>query len=247
MLPRIAAAYPHFGEEPCLVGRGGSGTVFFAGCGLGCRFCQNDAIRRGDEGTERNAEELAALFLALQRAGCENLNLVTPTHDAPCWVRALDLAAGQGLRLPVVYNTGGYEEEAIVEALADVVDLWLPDLKTLDPARAARWMDAPDYPQVALAAIRRMVATAGVIQVDPDGVARRGVLVRHLVMPGAGEDTRACLRAIAAMASGMGVSLMDQYRPMPSVFADGELGRRPSSGEWEEAIEEVRRLGLCRF
>ncbi|HOU53534.1 MAG TPA: radical SAM protein [Myxococcota bacterium] len=242
--PRIAAAYPHFGEEPCLVGRGGSGTVFFTGCGLGCRFCQNDAIRRGDEGIPREPAALADVFLALQEAGCENLNLVTPTHHLPGWVRALDLSAARGLRLPVAYNTGGYEEEWVVDALEGVVDVWLPDFKTRDPERARRWMDAPDYPQVAEGAIRRMVLQSGVLRVDSDGVARRGVLVRHLVMPGAAEDTLACLRAIASMAPGMAVSLMDQYRPVVGDPGDPDLLRRPGRQEWEAALREARRLGL---
>jgi len=245
-LPRVAAAYPHFGEEPCLVGRGGSGTVFFTGCGLGCRFCQNDMIRRGGEGVEKDPEALADLFLALQQAGCENLNLVTPTHHVPGWLRALDLAAARGLRLPLVYNTGGYEAAWVVEALGGVVDVWLPDWKTMDPERARRWMDAPDYPEVASEAIRGMVRQAGRLLLDRDGVARRGVLVRHLVMPGAIEDTRACLAAIASLGPGMSVSLMDQYRPMVAGLEDPDLRRRPDRVEWEAALLEARRLGLQR-
>ena len=245
-VPRIAAAYPHFGEEPCLVGRGGSGTVFFSGCGLGCRFCQNDAIRRGEEGIGKDPAALADLFLALQEAGCENLNLVTPTHQVAGWVRALDLAAARGLRIPLVYNTGGYEEAWVVEALEGVVDLWLPDWKTRDPDRARRWMDAPDYPQVVAEAIGRMVRQSGVLQVDRDGVARRGVLVRHLVMPGAADDARACLEAVAALARGKAGAQMDQDRPVARDPGDPVLLRRPGRGGQEAAVEAIRRLGLRR-
>lgn len=241
--PRVAAAFPHFGEERCLVGRGGSGTVFLEGCSLGCRFCQNRDVSRGAAGRECPPDALADLFLALQEAGCENLNLVTPTHVTADLVEALELAAGRGLRLPVVWNTSGYEAMPTLRALEGVVDVYLPDLKTLDAARAASWAGAADYPEVARAAIAEMRRQVGDLQLDPRGVASHGLLVRHLVMPGATDDARQVVAFLGTLGPGT-VNVMDQYRPLGEADRLPGLDRRPTADEVRRVREAAIQAGL---
>lgn len=238
------AAFAHFGEEPCLVGRGGSGTIFFTGCGLKCVFCQNASISHGGAGREMTTEALAALMLALQVEGCENINLVTPTHVVPQWVAALDVAARRGLALPLVYNAGGYEDLESLRRLDGVVDLYLPDLKTLDPGRAAQWFGAPDYPDVARTALGEMHRQVGPLSTDPRGVAVRGLLARHLVMPGATEDAFAVLAFLATLGPGTAVSILAQYRPLAGLPHTPGIERRPTGAEVQAVIAEASRLGL---
>ncbi len=244
----VASWGPHFGEEAPLVGRNGSGTVFFSGCSLCCVFCQNYGISRLAEGEEVSAEELAGIFLDVERAGCHNLNLVTPTHATPQIAEGLGLAAARGFSLPVVYNCGGYERVETLRELEGAVDIYMPDLKFLDPAFSARYCDAPDYPDIARAAIREMARQVGPLAVDGKGIAVRGLLVRHLVMPGGASSTK---EVIDFLADGIGrdtyLNLMDQYRPCGEADRFPEISRPISRKEWEEARDYALARGMTRL
>ena len=247
---RVASAFPHFGEEEVLRGRRGSGTVFFAGCNLRCVFCQNWEISQKAAGGELSAAELANVFLWLERQGVHNLNWVTPEHVVPQALEALLIAAEKGLRLPVVYNTSAYDAAVSLELLDGVVDLYLPDFKLWTPELARRYLGAADYPEAARAALRTMQRQVGDLQVGPDGLARRGLLVRHLVMPGLLEETKAILKFLAEEISrDVYLNLMDQYHPAYRVGGERypELNRRLTSSEYREALAYARRLGLWRF
>jgi len=252
----VSSAFPHLGEEDCLRGRRGSGTVFFAGCGLRCAFCQNADVSWLRQGDERGPEDLAAVFLGLQASGCHNLNLVTPSHVVPQVLEALALAAGRGLRLPVVYNSSGYDSVETLRLLDGVVDVYMPDFKFWRGETAERYAAAPDYPERARAAVLEMHRQTGPLLLGTDGLARRGVLVRHLVMPGLVEESAAILGWLASEVSpDTYVNVMGQYRPQWRVGEpDGaggrlfqEIDRRPRAWEIEAAYEAARRAGLWRF
>ncbi|MBN2433324.1 MAG: radical SAM protein [Acidobacteria bacterium] len=243
----VASFGPHFGEERPISGHRGSGTIFFAHCNLFCLFCQNDDISHGGHGRPVSPATLADIMLSLQAQGCHNINLVTPSHVIPPFVEALSLAAADGLRIPLVYNSGGYDSVESLELLAGLVDIYMPDLKFLDPEYARAWTIAPDYPAVAKEAIRAMHRQVGDLQCAADGVAHRGLLVRHLVMPGATADSRAVLRFLAEEISpSTYVNIMSQYRPCGEAYRHRQLNRRPSAEEYRAVIEEARRLGLTR-
>ncbi len=245
---RISSYGPHHGEEAPISGRRGSGAIFLTSCNLRCVFCQNDEISRAEEGREATMEEAAEIMLALQRLGCHNINWVTPTHYAPTLAGALALAAGRGLRLPVVYNTSAYDSLEVLRLLDGIVDLYMPDFKFWDPGRCQRYFDAPDYPAVARAALLEMRRQVGDLAQDADGIARRGLLVRHLVMPGALEDTRQILEWIARELSPMTyVNLMAQYRPCGEALSFPEIARRPTAAEMAEAYAAAREAGLRRL
>lgn len=239
---------PHFGEEAPLVGSRGSGTVFFSGCSLRCVFCQNYEISHLVEGSEVGAERLAGIFLSVQRMGCHNLNLVTPTHVTPQILEALSLAAPRGLSIPIVYNCGGYESVDTLRELEGVVDVYMPDVKFLDAEPAGRYCGAPDYPEVVQAALREMARQVGPLDLDGQGIARRGLLVRHLVMPGDASTTR---KVIDFLANEIGkdtyLNLMDQYRPCGRALEFPEIGRRTSASEWREARDYALEKGLYRL
>jgi len=241
---KVASFGPHFGEEACLVGRGGSGTIFFAECNLRCRFCQNDDIALEGRGREVGVVELAAMMGRLQALGCENLNLVTPTHVLAPVLAALDLAAGQGLALPIVWNCGGYESPAALELLDGVVDVYMPDFKFGDATWAAELCGASDYPEVAAAALAEMQRQVGDLALDERGVARRGLLVRHLVLPGGAAGTAAVARRIAATAPRAAVNVMAQYHPAAGGVGHPVIGRRIGALEFETARAAVARAGL---
>jgi putative pyruvate formate lyase activating enzyme len=251
----VASAFPHHGEEDCLRGTRGSGTVFFAGCSLRCAFCQNADISWRAEGMPRDAAALAAIMLDLQDRGCHNVNLVTPTHVVPQVIEAVAIAAGEGLRLPIVYNSSGYDGAAALDLLDGVVDVYMPDFKFWRPETAARYADAPDYPDVARRAVARMHAQVGPLHFDEGGLARRGVLVRHLVMPGHAEESQAILEWLARELSlDTYVNVMAQYRPAGRVGepAGGarlfpEIDRRPRTAEIDVVYRAGRRAGLWRF
>jgi putative pyruvate formate lyase activating enzyme len=212
---RVAAAHPHFGEEAPLVGRGGSGTIFFSQCNLRCVFCQNWEIAHEGEGELVTDEELAGMMLALERRGCHNINLVTPTHVVPSIVAALGIAARRGLRLPLVYNCGGYERVEALRLLDGVIDIYLPDFKYTDGAMADKYSPgARDYPERAAAAIVEMHRQVGDLITGEPGVAVRGLMVRHLLMPG---DIAGTPRFLEFVERELGratyVNLMRQYRP----------------------------------
>jgi putative pyruvate formate lyase activating enzyme len=252
----VSSAFPHLGEEDCLRGRRGSGTVFFAGCGLRCAFCQNAEVSWLRHGEELDAEDLAATFLSLQERGCHNLNLVTPSHVVPQVLEALALAAARGLRLPLVYNSSGYDAVETLRLLDGVVDVYMPDFKFWRSETAERYAAAPDYPDRARAAILEMHRQTGPLRFGPDGLARRGVLVRHLVMPGLMEESDAIFGWLAREVSPETyVNVMGQYRPQWRVGEPGpggrplfaEIDRRPRAWEMEAARESARRAGLWRL
>jgi putative pyruvate formate lyase activating enzyme len=246
-LARVASAGPHFGEEAPLVGWKGSGTVFFAGCNLNCDFCQNWDISQGDGGEEMSAKELAAVFLSIQNMGCHNLNLVTPTHVAGQILEALALAVERGFSLPLVYNCGGYESLETLRLLEGVVDIYMPDLKFTAGEPARKYCRAADYPQVVRAAISEMHRQVGDLLLDERGLARRGLLVRHLVMPEDLAGSEEAARFLAALSPATYVNVMAQYRPCYLALEHPELCRRITSVEYRRAVECMQAAGLERL
>lgn len=246
-----ARAALHHWEEPCLSGAPedtrGSGTVFFTGCALRCCYCQNYAISQGNVGKAITTERLTEIFLRLQRDGARNLNLVTATQYLPWVTDALDAARARGLTLPVVYNTGGYETVETVRALEPYVDVWLTDFKYAAPELAGRLSGAPDYPAVAQAALRQMLLQTGAPVYDGEGFLQRGVIVRHLALPGCVADSKAVLQTLARLRAECGVpfltSLMSQFTPFYKAAEHG-LGRRITTYEYRQVVEEAIRLGL---
>ena len=242
---RIARIGLHRYEEPCLVGEGGSGAVFFSGCNLRCVFCQNKVLQTGSLGQIFTPEELAHAMLELQAMGAENINLVTPTPHMNSILRTIDLARDSGLSLLIVYNTNGYLSVDTVDKLKNHVDLWLPDFKYHDQRLADRFSSAPKYFETALAAIGRMLEVSGQLVLDENGSAKKGVLIRHLVLPGCVYDTRDILRTIAAyFGTDTYLSLMHQFTPQP----DGKppLDRRLTKREYESAVDACLNLGFTR-
>jgi putative pyruvate formate lyase activating enzyme len=244
----VSSAFAHFGEEGCLRGWGGSGTIFFSHCNLRCVFCQNFEISWGGEGRRVQAEELAAMMLAIERRGCHNINLVTPSHVVPQILEALVLAAAEGLHLPLVYNTGGYDRVETLRLLDGVVDIYMPDLKFFSPQSAQKYLQAADYPRVACAAVREMHRQVGDLALDAAGLARRGLLVRHLVMPDGEDETRQILRFLAREISPQTfVNVMPQYRPEGLACRYPELNRPLAAAEYRAALAIARREGLSRL
>jgi putative pyruvate formate lyase activating enzyme len=229
----------------------GSGTIFFSGCNLGCVFCQNFEISQSGGGQECEPAQLVELMLGLQKARCHNINFVTPEHVVPQILEALPLAIERGLRLPLVYNTGAYDSLESIQLMDGVVDIYMPDFKLWDAQRCAKYLRAEDYPAAARVAIREMHRQVGELRVDEDGLALRGVLVRHLVMPGLLEDTRAILHWLATeLSPDTYVNVMDQYRPAFKAEADprfAEISRCSTCSEHEQAMEAARRAGLWRL
>ncbi len=247
----VSSAFPHHGEEDCLRGTRGSGTIFFAHCNLRCVFCQNYDISQAVPARQARGatgEEIASLMLGLEAVGCHNINFVTPEHVVPQVLEAIEIAVEGGLSVPIVYNTSAYDAHRSLELLDGIVDVYMPDFKVWSPERAKRWLMAEDYPEAARAAILEMHRQVGPLVLDERGLATRGVLIRHLVMPGALEDTRAILEWIAsALGPGSYVNVMDQYRPAGKVLARGrfpELETRPAAWEHEEAVRIALDLGL---
>ncbi len=244
----VHAAFPHHGEERCLSGRGGSGTIFFSRCNLRCVYCQNWEISWEGAGRESSAAEIAGMMLDLQRAGCHNVNLVSPSHVVAQVLEAVLIAAGRGLRLPIVFNTGGYDALEALALLDGVVDVYMPDMKYSDPALARRYSHVRDYVEVNRAAVTEMHRQVGDLAVDSRGIARRGLLVRHLVLPGGLAGTGEVLRFLAEEVSRETyVNLMDQYRPCHRAAEHPELSRRPTHEELAGAREAARRLRLARL
>lgn len=245
----VSSYFPHFGEEDCLRGWRGSGTIFFSMCNLKCVFCQNFEISHLGEGRPVPPEALAAMMLALQDAGCHNINLVTPEHVVPQVLEALPLAVEAGLRLPLVYNTSAFDSLHSLRLLDGVVDIYMPDFKVWDREVARRYLLAPSYPEVARAAIGEMHRQVGDLVFDERGLALRGVLVRHLVMPGGVAGTPEIMRWLAALSADTYVNLMAQYAPAGKVSASRfpELNRRVTAAEMADAYAAARAAGLWRF
>ena len=241
-LPVVARAAAHFGEEPCISGTRGSGTIFFSGCSLCCVFCQNREISADRFGKELTVPQLRETMERLVALDVHNINLVNPTHFVPAIAEAL----APPLPVPVVYNTGGYDRVETLRLLEGKVDIYLPDLKYADPARAKRYSGAADYPEVALAAIQEMVRQVGSPQFDGEGMLRRGVIVRHLVLPGGLADTKAVIDLLAdTFAEGeILVSLMSQYTPCRLQEGYPELGRRLTTREYTRAVEHLQMRGI---
>jgi putative pyruvate formate lyase activating enzyme len=244
----VAAAFPHFGEEPPLTGYGGSGAIFVSWCNLLCQFCQSWEVNHRGEGAPVSARELAGIMLDLQARGCHNVNFVTPTHYVPQLIAALPYAIEQGFRQPLVYNCGGYESLEAIQLLDGIVDIYLPDIKFLDSHASERYLDgAADYPQVVRAVVKEMHRQVGDLVVDARGIAQHGLIVRHLVMPGMTRDSDLILRFIADELSPQTyVNIMDQYRPCFQAGRSPEIARRTTPAEHRSVVEMAHRLGLHR-
>jgi putative pyruvate formate lyase activating enzyme len=248
----VSSHFPHFGEEDCLRGWRGSGTIFFGHCNLRCVFCQNfdisQAVRPGNGGHPPLA--IAAMMLELQDRGCHNINFVTPEHVVPQVIEAVAVAVDRGLALPIVYNTSAYDALESIELMDGVVDIYMPDFKYWSPERSRTYLKAENYAEAARAAIEAMHRQVGSLVVDDEGLAKRGLIIRHLVMPGALEETRAILQWIVdRLGRDTYVNLMDQYYPAGKVGAAQypELNRRLTSREFAEARALARELGLRRL
>ena len=244
---RISGAAPHFGEESVLTGRLGSGTVFFAHCNLCCSFCQNYEISHLGRGQSVSEERLARVFVRLQQIGCHNINLVSPTHYVPQILSALCYAVELGLNLPLVYNTGGFDSPATLELLDGVVDIYMPDIKFFDEKSSARYLGTRLYPATVRSAVSSMHSQVGDLMTDSQGLAQRGLMVRHLVMPGHSEDTAAIMSFLAQEVSpNTYLNIMGQYRPIIQVQNDPFIGRLPSAQEIMTAHQTAKTLGLVR-
>jgi putative pyruvate formate lyase activating enzyme len=246
--PFISSYGPHFGEEKPLVGRFGSGTVFMGNCNLGCIFCQNYSISHLGEGVDISFEKLADIMLSLQEQGCHNINLVTPTHQMPMILRSLLIASEKGLRLPIVYNCGGYESLHAIEILDGIVDIYMPDFKYMDPITGLRYSQAEDYTEAAKAAIKEMHRQVGDLLTDQRGIALRGLLVRHLVLPGGIAGTAELVKFIAGeISKNTYINIMDQYHPCFQASDHPPLNRRITHQEYADAVQAAIDAGLKRI
>lgn len=244
--PHVARAALHMWEEPCLSGTRGAGTIFFCGCNLDCLFCQNYEISHGTIGSRLDAGELADLMLCLQGMGAHNIDLVTPTPHLHVLLPALEKAKASGLTIPVVYNTNGYELVESLRSLEGLVDIYLPDLKYISAVAAQKYSGAVDYFQYAAPAILEMQRQCGVLQLDEEGIARRGLIVRHLVLPGSVDEARGALDFIAAnLPKDTRISLMSQYVPCHRAVTP-PLNRRLTKREYQRAVDYCLSLGLTQ-
>lgn len=244
----VSSYAPHFGEEAPLVGNGGSGTIFITNCSLLCVFCQNFDISHLGQGNETSDDQLATMMISLQQHGCHNINFVTPSHVAPQILAALPKAIDQGLKVPLVYNSSGYDAVETLKLLDGVFDIYMPDFKFWDADSAGRYAKAPDYPEKARAALKEMHRQVGDLELDKEGVAIKGLLVRHLVMPGAGQETREIVEFLAREISPHTyVNVMDQYRPCGRAKQFPPIDRRTSHEEFQDAMNAAREAGLTRL
>ncbi len=247
---RVSSFFHHVGEEDVLRGWNGSGTIFFSFCNLKCVFCQNADTSQIGEGEEVSPRALARMMLRLQDEGCHNINFVTPEHVVPQILEALLYAVEGGLRIPLVYNTGAYDSLHSIGLTDGVVDIYMPDFKLWDRERSRRYLLAPDYPNAARAVIRAMHEQVGELKVNEDGLAVRGVLVRHLVMPGMLDDTREIMRYLAGLSKDTYLNIMDQYYPAWRAKTEErfrDINRRPFRRELQEAYDHAKAAGLWRF
>ena len=243
----ISSAFPHFGEESPLVGHHGSGTIFLTHCNLRCIFCQNYDISHLGRGESITPSDMARVMRRLQEVGCHNINFVTPTHYVPQIVASLPEAINMGLRLPIVYNCSGYESIEVIQLLDGVVDIYMPDAKYMDEKYAKRFSNAPDYPEVIKKVLKEMHRQVGDLATNSIGIAERGLLIRHLVMPGGVASTEAVLRFIAEEISPHSyVNIMDQYRPEYRAHEHPEINRRITHKEYMEATQIAKRFHLHR-
>ncbi len=246
--PVVASHQAHFGEELPLTGRRGSGTLFFANCNLRCVFCQNWPIAHEGRGRRVDADALADMMLRLQQRGCHNINLVTPTHVMPNILEALMIAQAQGLRVPLVYNTGGYERAEVIQLLEGIVDIYMPDLKFMDAEPAGRFLKAGDYPEHAKAAIQEMFRQVGPLQIDDSGLATHGLMIRHLVMPNRLSNARAFVKWVAeTLSTDVYVNVMAQYRVDFRAYEYPDIARAIHAEEFIEAMDWAVDAGLSRL
>lgn len=245
----ISSYGPHFGEEDVLVGRNGSGTIFLTGCNLGCIFCQNYDISHLKSGYVVSKEKFVDIMLALQKQGCHNINFVTPTHFTPQIIDVVALAKDKGLKIPLIYNCGGYESIETLKLLDGIIDIYMPDIKFMDADVAGKFCNAPDYPEIVKKALLEMHRQVGDLTMDDSGVARKGLLVRHLVLPNGLAGTKEAMHFIATRISkDTYVNIMDQYRPMHKAMSVPELDRTITTEEYNEAIDIAKNQGLhCGF
>ena len=245
---KVSSAYPHFGEESPLVGKYGSGTIFFSNCGLRCVYCQNYTISIEGEGVEIADRRLAESMLSLQKMGCHNINLVTPTHYVPNIVSALEKAIPKGLRIPLVYNTGGYEKLDVLQLLDGIVDIYMPDCKYMDPKHAAMYSDgAYNYPYYVRLALKEMFRQVGDLVVER-GLAKRGLIIRHLVLPNRIAGTEQFLKFVAEnLSKTTYLNIMRQYRPEHKATEYPDIARQLKRQEYVEALQWAKKLGLTRL
>ncbi|MCA9803099.1 MAG: radical SAM protein [Cyanobacteria bacterium HKST-UBA02] len=247
---QVASHFAHFGEEDCLRGTRGSGTIFFSMCNLRCVFCQNYDISQARKGAEVTPEELAALMIELQNQGCHNINFVTPEHVVPQIIEALPHAIDRGLNIPLVYNTSAYDSLESLQWLDGIIDIYMPDFKFWDSKTALLYVKAKDYTEAARAAIKEMHRQVGDLVLDENGLARRGLMIRHLVMPGGIAGTREIMKFIAdEISSETYVNVMAQYYPAGTVDSDkyAEINRGITQEEYQEALATARKAGLNRL
>jgi len=243
--PVISSVSPHHGEEPPLSGSKGSGTIFFTNCNLKCVYCQNYPISQLGNGAERTVGELACQMVWLQEQGCHNLNLVTPTHFMPQILKALAIARERGFSLPIVYNTSGYESVEALRLLDNIVDIYLPDVRYSDNAAALKYSSAPHYPEINRSAIREMFKQVGNLVLDENGVAQRGLIIRHLVLPGGLSGTEGVMKFLAEeISKDVYISLMSQYFPAYKANENRDINRRISEKEYDEAYDIKMKYGL---
>ena len=244
---KVSSIFPHFGEEPPLVGSGGSGTIFLTHCNLRCVFCQNYEISHRGEGDYIAPSDLARAMVMLQELGCHNINFVTPTHYVPQIVACIPEAVELGLRVPIVYNCSGYESLEVVQLLKGIVDIYMPDVKSMNKEISRRLFNAPDYPETVKKVLKEMHRQVGDLELDSRGIARRGLLIRHLVMPEGAATSESVLKSIAEdLSIHSYVNIMDQYRPEYRAHEYGEISRRITHKEYVAAVEIARRYHLYR-
>lgn len=244
---KVSSYGPHFGEEPPLVGRYGSGTIFFTNCNLGCVFCQNYDISHLGYGEFVELEDLADMMIYLKRKGCHNINLVTPTHYLPQILKALYIAVRKGLDIPIVYNTGGFDSPRVIEKLAGLIDIYMPDIKFFDTKASQKYLSSSEYPDIVKRVTKIMYEQVGDLVIE-DGIAMRGLLVRHLVMPGFVEDSKRILEFVAnEISKNTYVNIMFQYFPHYRAKEYPEIARRPKLEEYLEVVNYAKKLGLTRI
>lgn len=243
--PKVCSFMPHHGEEPPISGRCGSGTIFFSYCNMNCVYCQNYEFSQLGEGREVGSEELAKFMLELQNTGCHNINLVTPTHVMPQILESLKVAIGKGLKIPIVYNTGGYELPEIIKLLEGIIDVYLADMRYGDSDPAVKYSSAPDYPNYNQAAVKEMHRQAGIAKFDNQGIIKKGVIVRHLVLPSNISGTDKIMEFIAGeLSTDTYISLMSQYFPYHKANQFKDISRRIIYQEYEDAKTIMHKYGL---
>lgn len=245
--PWVSSFHPHFWEEKVLVGAKGSGTIFLTSCNLACVYCQNFEISQLRIGKEVGIEDLAKMMVSLQDQGCHNINFVSPTIWVPQILKALRIAVEKGLKLPLVYNTGGYDAVTSLKLLDGIVDIYMPDVKYSDDAHGLKYSVAPNYWEVVQEAVSEMHRQVGDLVIGKNGIAQRGLLIRHLVLPNGIAGTEKVMKFIASLSKETYVNLMDQYHPTNKADQYPELNRRITSDEFQEALTLAQKEGLHRF